>query len=222
MSPCIHIYDIPDMLPALRLPLRTHHYMVLSESGNIDLRIVTTGNNSLLSLMLSISKTMKRLPSKSIFSFEFSRKSNLPPWSRVYPTELRTVQETLHVLITELAFCHVGSRSISVGASYHPIGIDRRKQRHDTTIGMGSIHCQQHIEQRNIAFRIRRTQYYPFSNDCPESNRLKLYTIYTKNLRLLRHARESSQSKAEEPQPQSDRYIPRSYAIRFEFYRPTR
>ena len=44
MSLCIHIYDIPDTLPVLRLPLRTHHHMVLSESGNIDLRIVTTGN----------------------------------------------------------------------------------------------------------------------------------------------------------------------------------
>ena len=37
--------------------------------------MVTTGNSSLLSLMESISKTMKRLPSRSMFSFEFSRKS---------------------------------------------------------------------------------------------------------------------------------------------------
>ena len=37
--------------------------------------MVTTGNSSRLSLMESISKTMNRLPSRSMFSAELSRKS---------------------------------------------------------------------------------------------------------------------------------------------------
>ena len=37
--------------------------------------IVTTGNNSALSLMESISKTTNRLCSRSMFSVELSRKS---------------------------------------------------------------------------------------------------------------------------------------------------
>ena len=37
--------------------------------------MVTTGNSSLLSRMLSISKTMNRLESRSMFSVELSRKS---------------------------------------------------------------------------------------------------------------------------------------------------
>ena len=37
--------------------------------------IVTTGNRSLLSFTWSISKTMKRLESRSIFLSEFKRKS---------------------------------------------------------------------------------------------------------------------------------------------------
>ena len=41
--------------------------------------IVTTGKRSLLSFTWSISKTMKRLESRSMFLSEFSRKSYLPP-----------------------------------------------------------------------------------------------------------------------------------------------
>ena len=37
--------------------------------------IVTTGNSSALSFILSISNTINRLCSRSMFSFEFSRKS---------------------------------------------------------------------------------------------------------------------------------------------------
>ena len=41
--------------------------------------IVTTGKRSLLSFTWSISKTMKRLESRSMFLSEFSRKSYRPP-----------------------------------------------------------------------------------------------------------------------------------------------
>ena len=58
------------------IPFR-RHILLMKASMMI---IVTTGNNSLLSFTLSISKTTKRLLRRSMFSFELRRKSKRPPW----------------------------------------------------------------------------------------------------------------------------------------------
>ena len=62
-------------ISCLRTPFRRRILLMKASM----MMIVTTGNSSLLSRIASISKTTKRLFSRSIFSLEFSRKSKRPP-----------------------------------------------------------------------------------------------------------------------------------------------
>ena len=64
-------FHASSIISILRMPLSRRILLMKTSISTI----VTIGNSSLLSLMASISKTMKRLESRSISLGEFSRKS---------------------------------------------------------------------------------------------------------------------------------------------------
>ena len=64
-------FHASSTMSCLRTPLSRR---ILPMNASM-MMMVTTGKSSRFSLMLSISKTMKRLESRSMFSAELSRKS---------------------------------------------------------------------------------------------------------------------------------------------------
>ena len=68
-------FHASSQMSILRTPFRRRILLMKASM----MMIVTTGKSSLLSLIASISNTTKRLLNRSMFSFEFSRKSKRPP-----------------------------------------------------------------------------------------------------------------------------------------------
>ena len=64
-------FQASSQISIFRTPFRRRSLLMKASM----MMIVTTGNSSALSFILSISNTMNRLCSRSMFSFEFSRKS---------------------------------------------------------------------------------------------------------------------------------------------------
>lgn len=97
--------------------------MVLAECVDIDDRIVARRNHFsdvapagkhvvlLLAQVCQVAQEQSLILSLLVY----------PKQARVDLAELRAVEEALHVLIAEFAFCHIGVWRIRVSARKHPV-----------------------------------------------------------------------------------------------------